>query len=96
MDKFKIKKRGEGDFIVIPTAEYLEIVFDKDSSPYDTNWEIYRRYSYTPEQMLQYLIAKFNASISLKQKYPYVNISFDSYVDAENFKKELDARSIIQ
>ena len=91
---FRVEKvREQERYIVYPSAHYLEKRFNRFDLPYDTNWEIYRLYNYTPEDFFKYLISKFHASVEFKERFSYVDIYFPSKEDAEAFRDELENRA---
>ena len=89
---FKLEKY-EDYCCVVPSAEYLEARFNRFDLPYDTNWEIYRLYNYKPRELFQYLIAAFDATIFIKEKWPYFEIRFTKETNALLFKAELEKRA---
>lgn len=94
IDSFKVIPIGVNDayYSVIPTAYHLKKYLNKFEFPYDTNWEIYKLYNYTPKQMAQYVIAKFGAIVGLSLEYPLMIIRFDDIARAEAFKNELEEK----
>lgn len=91
---FRVEKVKDQElYIVYPSAHYLEKRFNRFDLPYDTNWEIYRLYNYTPENFFNYLISKFNAIVEIKQDFSYINFYFPTKEGAENFRDELENRA---
>lgn len=82
----------EGRFYVTPTAAHVLQVFDRFSFPYDTNWEIYRRFNYPAEDFFKYIISTYNAKVVFQFEFPWVSFYFTKYSEAEFFKKELEER----
>lgn len=90
---FKIEEKNS-KYIVIPTAEYVLDHFDKFSFPYDSNWEIYKLFNYNAEDFFKFVIAAYGAEVIFQYTFPWVNIYFSKYTDAENFKKEVEKRAL--
>lgn len=88
---FKIEEKNE-KFYVIPTAEYLLEHFDRFSFPYDSNWEIYKLFNYPAEDFFKFIISNYEAHVVFQQEFPYVEIFFTKYINAEYFQKELEKR----
>lgn len=88
---FKIEEKNE-KFYVIPTAEYLLEHFDRFSFPYDSNWEIYKLFNYPAEDFFKFIISNYEAHVIFQQEFPYVEIFFTKYINAEYFQKELEKR----
>lgn len=91
---FKIEEKNN-KYIVIPTAEYVLDHFDKFSFPYDSNWEIYKLFNYDAEDFFKFVIAAYGAEVIFQYTFPWVNIYFSKYTDAENFKKEIEKRALM-
>lgn len=90
---FKIEEKNN-KYTVIPTAGYVLDHFDKFSFPYDSNWEIYKLFNYSAEDFFKFVIAAYNAEVVFQYTFPWVNIYFSRYTDAENFKKEVEKRAM--
>lgn len=90
---FRIEKqRNEDKFYVVPTSEFVRQNFNRYDLPYDTNWEIYKLFSYSPENFFKYVIAAYNAVVKFKEDFPWVEFYFEDKSKAEFFLNELEKR----
>ena len=89
---FKIEEK-DNVYFVIPTAETLINNFNRFEVPYDSNWEIYKLFGYEPQDFAKYIISTFNATVIVQYEFPWMKFYFKKYIDAENFKNELEKRA---
>lgn len=90
---FKIEKqRNEEKFYVVPTSELVQQNFKRYEVPYDTNWEIYRLFRFTPENFFKYIIATYGAVVQFKENFPWVDFYFEDRSKAERFLDEISNR----
>ena len=89
---YKIEEK-DNRYFVIPTAENVLNHYNRFEMPYDSNWEIYRYFNYSPEDFIKYIISSFEAHVIIQYEFPWMKFYFTKYSNAERFKEELEKRS---
>lgn len=92
MEHFKIIKLNEDTWTIAPTAEHMSKYLNKNEFPYDTNWEIYKLFNYTPEQLCQHITVGCDGYIEVYPEFPIIGIKFAMLSRVEAFKEDLEKR----